>query len=171
MITNFFIKHKVRKLADKDRRGSRRSLPFDQVKSVLILYNATDHEALQKGFKVITAEHKQLHTCLFVEAEPLEEEVQKSAIIIEKKQLSSWGFPSEEVVKQLSAVSADLLIDLTRPSCYPMQYLALRHPSTFKVGLKYPGQEWYDMGLLVAERNDMAYLFEQILFYLHAIHA
>ena len=71
MITNFFIKHKVRKLADEDRRGSRRSLPFDQVKSVLILYNATDHEALQKGFKVITAEHKQLHTCLFVEAELL----------------------------------------------------------------------------------------------------
>ena len=120
---------------------------------------------------MLKAAHKQLHTCLFVEAELLEEEVQKSAIIVEKKQLSSWGFPSAEVVKQLSAVSADLLIDLTRPSCYPMQYLALRHPSTFKVGLKYPGQEWYDMGLLVAERNDMAYLFEQILFYLHAIHA
>ena len=171
MITSYFIKKKVQTLAAEARCKSRRSLPFEQVKSILILYNAADHDALQEGFKTLKATHKQLHTCLFVGEEPLAEEEKQSAIVVEKKQLSTWGFPSEEVVKQLSAVSADLLIDLTRPSCYPMQYLALRHPSTFKVGLKYPGQEWYDMGLLVAERNDIAYLFEQILFYLHTIHA
>ena len=90
---------------------------------------------------------------------------------MEKKLLSAWGFPSEEVVSQLASIPVDLLIDLTQPGCYPMQYVALRHPSTFKVGVKYPEQEWYDMGLLVAERNDIAYLFEQILFYLRTIHA
>lgn len=171
MITSYFIKKKVQTLAAEARCKSRRSLPFEQVKSILILYNAADHDALQEGFKTLKATHKQLHTCLFVGEEPLAEEEKQSAIVVEKKQLSTWGFPSEEVVNRLSAVEADLLIDLTRPGCYPMQYMALRHPSTFKVGLKYPGQEWYDMGLLVAERNDIAYLFEQILFYLHTIHA
>ena len=171
MITNYFIKKKIKELAAEERRGSRRSLPFDQVNSILILYNAADHEALQKGFKALKAAHKQLHTCLFVETDTVAVEIEKSGIILNKKLLSRWGFPQEAVVDQLSTISADLLIDLTRPGCYPMQYLALRHPSTFKVGLKYPGQEWYDLGLLVAERNDISYLFEQILFYLRTIHA
>ena len=170
MITSYFIRKKIRKLAAEERQKSRRSLPFDQVKSVLVLYNAVDHEALREGFKSLKAAHKQVQTCLFVASETLAEEVKKSVIVVEQKALSTWGFPSEEVVNRLSTVKADLLIDLTRPGCYPMQYMALRHPSTFKAGLKYPGQEWYDMGLLVAERNDIAYLFEQILFYLHTIH-
>ena len=171
MITSYFIRKKIRKLAAEERQKSRRSLPFDQVKSVLVLYNAVDHEALREGFKMLKAAHKQLHTCLFVESEALAEEVKKSASVVEKKLLSAWGFPSEEVVSQLASIPVDLLIDLTQPGCYPMQYVALRHPSTFKVGVKYPEQEWYDMGLLVAERNDIAYLFEQILFYLRTIHA
>ena len=170
MITNYFIKRKVKALAAEEHRGPRHSLSFDQVKSILILYDAADHQALQKGFQMLQAERKQLHTCLFIGTETVAEEIEKSGIVVKNKQLSRWGFPQEEVVKQLSAISVDLLIDLTRPGCYPMQYLALRHPSTFKVGLKYPGQEWYDLGLLVAERNDIAYLFEQILFYLRTIH-
>ena len=171
MITSYFIQKKVQALAAKEPHKPHRSLPFEQVKSVLVLYNAADHEALQEGFKALKAAHKQVHICLFVGEEPLEEAVKQSAIVVEKKRLSVWGFPNEEIVNQLTKISADLLIDLTRPGCYPMQYVALRHPSTFKVGLKYPGQEWYDMGLLVAERNDIAYLFEQILFYLRTIHA
>ena len=170
MITSYFIKKKVQILAAAERQRSHRSLPFEQVKSILILYNAADHEALQEGIERLKAAHKQVQTCLFVASETLAEEEKNSVIVVEQRALSAWGFPSEEVVNRLSTVKADLLIDLTRPGCYPMQYMALRHPSTFKVGLKYPGQEWYDMGLLVAERNDIAYLFEQILFYLHTIH-
>ena len=171
MITSYFIKKKVQILAAAERQRSHRSLPFEQVKSILILYNAADHEALQEGIKRLKAAHKQVQTCLFVVSEALAEEEKKSAIVVEKKLLSAWGFPSEEVVSQLASIPVDLLIDLTQPGCYPMQYVALRHPSTFKVGVKYPEQEWYDMGLLVAERNDIAYLFEQILFYLRTIHA
>lgn len=171
MITNYFIKKKIQKLAAEKRRKPCRSVPFDQVKTILILCNAADHEALQKGLKALKSQHKQVHTCLFVEKETLADEVKNSALVIDEKQLSAWGFPNGEIEKQLAAIPADLLIDLTRPDCYAMQYLVLRHPSTFKVGVKYPGQEWYDMGLLVAERNDIAYLFDQILFYLRIIHA
>ena len=155
----------------EERQRSCRALPFDQVKSILILYNAEDHDALQKAFNALRSQQKQLHTCLFVESDTLSEKVKKSAIIVDKQQLSPWGFPREEIEKRLSAISADLLIDLTRPGCYAMQYLALRHSTPFRVGLKYPGQEWYDMGLLVAERNEIDYLFEQILFYLHTFDA
>lgn len=55
--------------------------------------------------------------------------------------------------------------------CYALQYIALRHPSAFKVGIKYPGQEWYDLGLTVTDKDDIQYLFGQILFYLRSIRA
>ena len=58
-----------------------------------------------------------------------------------------------------------------RPGCYALQYIALRHPSAFKVGIKYPGQEWYDLGLTVTDKDDIQYLFGQILFYLRSIRA
>lgn len=43
--------------------------------------------------------------------------------------------------------------------------------SAFKVGIKYPGQEWYDLGLTVTDKDDIQYLFGQILFYLRSIRA
>ena len=46
--------------------------------------------------------------------------------------------PSDSVLKKVGALKADILIDITRPGCYALQYIALRHPSAFKVGIKYP---------------------------------
>ena len=71
MITSYFIKKKVQILAAAERQRSHRSLPFEQVKSILILYNAADHEALQEGIKRLKAAHKQVQTCLFVASETL----------------------------------------------------------------------------------------------------
>ena len=100
MITSYFIKKKVQILAAAERQRSHRSLPFEQVKSILILYNAADHEALQEGIERLKATHKQVQTCLFVASEALAEEEKKSVIVVEQKALSTWGFPSEEVVSQ-----------------------------------------------------------------------
>ena len=88
-----------------------------------------------------------------------------------KNDLNAWGFPSDSVLEKVGALKADILIDITRPGCYALQYIALRHPSAFKVGIKYPGQEWYDLGLTVTDKDDIQYLFGQILFYLRSIRA
>lgn len=171
MITNYFIKKSVRKLAEESLRDPHHSVPYEQVRSVLLLYDAADHSTLQQRLDVLRAERKQLHTCVFVGKGETVEGLSPSALVVEETALSRWGFPSEELVNQVSALPADLLIDLTRPSCYPMQYLALRHPSTFKVGIKYPGQDWYDLGLARIAETDIAILFDQMLYYLRTIHA
>ncbi len=87
------------------------------------------------------------------------------------KSLNLWGFPSEATRRAVDALPADLLIDLTRGHCYAMQYLVWRHPSRFKVGPKREGLDLYDLSILPADRNDTTYLFDQILFYLQAIHS
>lgn len=171
MITNYFIKKSVKKWASEENRGARCSVPFSQVKSVLVLYNKEDQEALRKGLDTLKAEGKALYQCIYVDNKAQKIEEKSGVLFVDKQSLSRWGFPSEELVSQVAAVAVDLLIDLTRPSCYAMQYVALRHPATFKVGIKYPEQEWYDLGVVRTEESDIAFLFDQILFYLRAMHA
>ena len=73
------------------------------------------------------------------------------------------------VVERFRTIKADILIDLTRPDCYPMQYLMLQHPCGFKVGVKHADIDLYDLSISVTEREDIKHLFEHILFYLQAI--
>lgn len=71
--------------------------------------------------------------------------------------------------RKFCACDADILIDLTRPGNYVMQYLLLKHPAPFKVGAKNGGPDLYDLTVAVTENTDMRYVFEQIVFYLRTI--
>ena len=144
MFTNYFIKKKIQALVSDAGGRPHRSLSLDEARSLLVLYNIEDHEDVMRAL------------------EPLRKA---------KNDLNAWGFPSDSVLKKVGALKADILIDITRPGCYALQYIALRHPSAFKVGIKYPGQEWYDLGLTVTDKDDIQYLFGQILFYLRSIRA
>ena len=86
-----------------------------------------------------------------------------------KKDVNVWQVPSDVVLERFKTVKADILIDLTRPDCYPMQYLMLQHPCRFKVGVKHADIDLYDLSISVTEREDIKHLFEHILFYLQAI--
>ena len=83
--------------------------------------------------------------------------------------MNVWQVPSDVVLERFKTVKADILIDLTRPDCYPMQYLMLQHPCRFKVGVKHADIDLYDLSISVTEREDIKHLFEHILFYLQAI--
>ena len=144
MFTNYFIKKKIQALVSDAAKRPHRSLSLDEARSLLVLYNIEDHEDVMRAL------------------EPLRKA---------KKDIKTWGFPSDSVLEKVGALKADILIDITRPGCYALQYIALRHPSAFKVGIKYPGQEWYDLGLTVTDKDDIQYLFGQILFYLRSIRA
>jgi len=83
--------------------------------------------------------------------------------------VSTWLVPSDAVLERFRTIKADILIDLTRPDCYPMQYLMLQHPCGFKVGVKHADIDLYDLSISVTEREDIKHLFEHILFYLQEI--
>ena len=149
MFTNYFIKKKIQALVSDAAKRPHRSLSLDEARSLLVLYNIEDHEDVMRALEPLRKAKKDIKTCVYV----------------------PWGFPSDSVLEKVGALKADILIDITRPGCYALQYIALRHPSAFKVGIKYPGQEWYDLGLTVTDKDDIQYLFGQILFYLRSIRA
>ena len=131
-----------------------------------------DHEDVMRALEPLRKAKKDIKTCVYVPSGGADIPFDNSNIPVHiKNDLNAWGFPSDSVLKKVGALKADILIDITRPGCYALQYIALRHPSAFKVGIKYPGQEWYDLGLTVTDKDDIQYLFGQILFYLRSIRA
>ena len=172
MFTNYFIKKKIQALVSDAAKRPHRSLSLDEARSLLVLYNIEDHEDVMRALEPLRKAKKDIKTCVYVPSGGADIPFDDSNIPVHiKNDLNAWGFPSDSVLKKVGALKADILIDITRPGCYALQYIALRRPSAFKVGIKYPGQEWYDLGLTVTDKDDIQYLFGQILFYLRSIRA
>ena len=150
MFTNYFIKKKIQALVSDAGGRPHRSLSLDEARSLLVLYNIEDHEDVMRALEPLRKAKKDIKTCVYVPSGGADIPFDDSNIPVHSKSdLNAWGFPSDSV----------------------LQYIALRHPSAFKVGIKYPGQEWYDLGLTVTDKDDIQYLFGQILFYLRSIRA
>lgn len=173
MLTDYFIKKKIRVLASHATTGrSFHSLSLEEARSLLVLYNVEDHEEVMRALEPLRKAKKAIQTCVYVPSGGTDIPFDDSSVLVHSKNdLNAWGFPSDSILERAGAIQADILIDITRPGCYALQYIALRHLSAFKVGIKYPGQEWYDLGLAVTDKDDIPYLFGQILFYLRSIRA
>ena len=138
----------------------------------MLLYDFEDHESVTALLAPLLKAGKNITSCVYVRSKNINLPTFDSFIPVGLKgDLNAWGFPSEAIIERVNSIKADVLIDITHPACYPMEYLAVSHPCSFKVGIKYPEQEWYDLCVSVTDKDDVKYLFEQILFYLRSIRA
>ena len=140
-LTNYFIKKKVQSLASGAAGRKHEFCALEDAGHILVLYQANDRELVEPCLDVLRKKNKKVQACVYVTGDPEAD----------------------------ASVKADILIDLTRPDCYPMQYLMLQHPCRFKVGVKHADIDLYDLSISVTEREDIKHLFEHILFYLQAI--
>lgn len=168
-LTNYFIKKKVQSLAFGAASRKHGFCSLEDAGHILVLYQADDHELVEPCLEVLRKKNKKVQTCVYVSGDPLPEMVAPYTPIHATKDVNTWQVPTDAVLEQFKTIKADILIDLTRPDCYPMQYLMLQHPCGFKVGVKNAGIDLYDLSISVTEREDIKHLFEHILFYLQAI--
>lgn len=170
IVSNYFIKNKIRRLIAQPPARRRGFRSLKEARNILVFYQARDEEIVQPCLETLRMMHKQLKVCVYTPAgvsPQLPDEHQS----IGNKDLDVWGFPSESKRRAIGAWNADVLIDLSGSSCYPLQYLILQHPCPFKVGPKHSGLDLYDLSILVTDRDNIKYLFGQILFYLQSIHS
>lgn len=166
-LTNYFIKKKVQSLASGAAGRKHEFCALEDAGHILVLYQANDRELVEPCLDVLRKKNKKVQACVYVTGDP---EADASCIPVHaKKDVNVWQVPSDVVLERFKTVKADILIDLTRPDCYPMQYLMLQHPCRFKVGVKHADIDLYDLSISVTEREDIKHLFEHILFYLQAI--
>ena len=171
MMTSFFIRKKISASMAASCSGPHRSLPFDQVKFILVLYEAKDAEHVKANLAKLGKEKKRVSTCVFLNKGLTPDSFEANLMIREQGDLNFWGIPSKEVINQCLAHEADLLVNLCGPDCHVLHYLSLNHPCTFKAGINYSDQGWYDLALSATEQGDLSFLFDQLLFYLRSIRA
>ena len=170
MLTSYFIKKKINELVKEQAGRVCKSLPLSEARSLLIFYNVEDHQAIVNQLSALRKENKVINTCVFVPDKNHEIQENESNILVRAKgDLNAWCFPSDKIVERVKAIQADIVIDLTRANCYAMHTIILQHPCTFKVGIKYPEQDWYDLAISATDKEDVTFLFEQVLFYLRSI--
>ncbi len=168
-LTDYFIKKKVQSLAFGAACRKHESRALEDVSHILVLYQANDHELAESCLNVLRRKNKWVQACVYVSGESTPEMNASYVQIHAGKDVNICQVPFRSVLDRFKAIKADLLIDLTPPDCYPMQYLMLQHPCEFKVGVKHADIDLYDLSISVTEREDIKYLFGHILFYLEAI--
>lgn len=168
-LTNYFIKKKIRSLASGAAGRKHGCCALGDAVHILVLFRADDWESLEPCLELLRKKHgKKVQACVYVSGEALLE--QASCIPVHaKRDVNVWQIPADAVQERFKKIPADILVDLTPADCYPMQYLMLRHPCRFKVGVKHPDIDLYDLSISVTGREDIKRLFEHILFYLEAI--
>ncbi len=138
-LTDYFIKRKVRSLARRAPGREHRYCSLDKADKILLLYSLEDKEAVKTCLEKLRAMDKEVKGCLFV---PAGKKYEEEATDIQVKEESDTGllmFPKSHVTKQLQDTTADILIDLSRPSDHIMHYLMLSRPSLLKIGRKKRG--------------------------------
>lgn len=168
-ITDYFIKKKIQRLVRKSLQRKRDFLTLKEAHTILVFYNLKDQEDIEPGLETLRMMHKKVLACVYVPNVLPAEVPEFYTPVFAMKDINFLGFPSESVAKQVESIKADILIDLTRRGNHVMKYLMLRNQSPFKVGLKQNDQDYYDLAIAVTDRDDIMYLFGQIIFYLKTI--
>ena len=168
MVTSFFIRRKIEALAGRSAGRSRRAVSWEKARSLLVLCDGRDLDTIRR---ILEPERKEVVFCVYAPHEGGAIAGDDSIIPVSRADLNLWGFPSERLLARVDAVKADLLIDAAPAACYATRYIAMRHSCPFKAGLLLPGQKGYDVGLVATERDAIADLFGQLLFYLRSIRA
>lgn len=168
-LTNYFIKKKIQTLASGVSARPHECCPLADAKHILVLFQASDREVIEPCLDKLRKQQKKVSACVYVTGETVPEMDASYLVVRANKDLDAWFCPKDTVVENCKALKADILIDLTRSGCYPMQYLLLQHPCRFKVGIKQEDADLYDLAISVTERDNIRQLFEHILFYLQSI--
>lgn len=170
ILTNYFIKKKIRKLALGLPARKRGFCTLKDARSILVFYRAKDKEAVESCLEKLRMMHKLVSACLYVTDRVSDRSLPADYHTLDSKEdLTLWGFPKEDKCKEIKDIKADILIDLVGQDSYAMQYILLQHDCFFKVGAKQDETDFYDLSIRVTDRDDIKYLFEQILFYLQSI--
>lgn len=170
ILSNYFIKRKISELIAQPPARARAFNGWNEVRHILVFCEAKDMKKVEPCLETLRRSHKSVTVCVYAPA-PGAGPFPDGYRVIGPKDVNILGYPSSDTCRAVGEIKADLLIDLSRPGCYPLQYLLLQHPCPFKAGSKGAGPDLYDLSILVTDRDDIQYLFEQILFYLQSIHS
>jgi len=174
VLTNYFLKKEIRKLIRKSSERPHQYRSLDDIHSLLFICNAKDWETARSCIEKLRSMKKTVNTAIYA---PTSKDVptwySNYLLLRADKDVDVLGFPDKSLQRQFYHLPADLLIDFSGENSTPMYYMFLKHPATFKVGVKNSEDSAYDFSIIPPpdEKDNLPYLFDQIISYLRTINS
>lgn len=171
ILTPYFIKKEIKRMSSAHAKRAHSFRSLGEVKNALLFFDAPDLTRVLPCIRQLEERNILVTACAYANKE-VTDWPSSILLIREKTDTNLFGIPHSTIAEQINRIPSDLLIDLTGEKSYPMHLLVLRHPSGFKVGGKTDlSEQIHDLSIIMTNKNDIDYLFGQILFYLQAIHS
>jgi hypothetical protein len=159
----------------KPKRGKRKLLPFDQVISLGIVYDANDtvnEEQVMAYANELRSQGKKVFMLGFVNEKELPS-TKKFVLFSEffwKAKLTPFNLPDKGQIGQFLQQEFDMLLSLYLDPVLPLQAITAYSEARYKVGPYIEdGIKYVDFMVDIAPRKDLGFLIEQMDFYLRTI--
>jgi len=174
VLTNYFLKKEIQKLIRKTSERPHQYRSMDDIKNVLFLCDSKDWTIIRSCIEKLKAMNKTVNTAIYaVNKKDVPTWYSNYLLLRADRDVNIWGYPDSTIQKQFYHLPADLLIDFTSKNSTYMYYMCLKHPSTFKAGIKHSDESVYDFSIIppTDENNNIPYLFDQLVTYLKTINS
>ena len=171
VLTNFFLKKEIHKLIRKASERPHQYRSLDDIKNILFVCDSKDWNIIRGCIEKLKSMNKTVHTAIFATSKKDVPTWYSNYLLLRAdRNVDLLGFPEKILQKQFYHLPADLLIDFSSSQASPLYYMLLKHPSTFKAGIKYSEDSAYDLSIIPPEdTTTLPYLFDQLIVYLKTI--
>ena len=173
VLTNYFLKKEIQRLIRETSERPHQYRSMNDIKNILLICDSKDWDIIRHCIEKLRSMNKTVHTAIFaVNKKDVPTWYSNYLLLRADKDVNIWGFPEKSTQKQFYQIPADLLIDFSGAHASPLYYMFLKHPATFKAGVKHSEESAYDFSIIPPEDNgDLSYLFEQLISYLKTINS
>ena len=174
VLTNYFLQKEIQKLIRKSSERPHQYRSMNDIKTILLICNSKDWAVIRGCIEKLKSMNKKVNTAIYAaNKKDVPTWYSNYLLLRADRDVDLLGFPEKNLQKQFYQISADLLIDFSSPQAAPLFYMCLKHPSTFKAGIKQSDDSAYDFTIIPPEEenNGLLYLFDQLIDYLKTIHS
>jgi len=171
ILTNYFIKKEIQKLIRKASERPHQYRSLNDINNILIICDSKDWNIIRSCIEKLKLMKKTVNTTIFATSKKDVPTWYSNYLLIRAdRDVNLLGYPDHALQKQFYSFPADLLIDFSRVQASSLHYMFLKHPSTFKAGIKHSEDVTYDFSLIPPDDNaDLQFIFDQLITYLTTI--
>lgn len=152
-IKDFFRRRKERKCTRERKAGFKSVNELKNATAIILVNDIHEDTAAEKILKEWCGENGIRLSPIYIAPETRKKELplRYSTGMICKDDISLFGFPSEESIREFLDRTPDILISTVPGGCYAADFMARCSPAGFKAGIYYDENDFLDMTVIVGK--------------------
>lgn len=152
-IKDFFRRRKERKCARERKAGFKSVSELKNAAAIILVNDIQEETETEKILKEWCNKHGIRLTPIYIAPEVKKKELplRYSTGMICKDDISLFGFPSEESMREFLGMTPDILISTVPGNCYTADFIAKCSPAGFKAGIYNDENVFLDLTVIVGK--------------------